>query len=161
MDAGADSDSECSPLHTPRILDDANIEPLHAEPDVSSAPANGNRDADKPQNSHEATPVATSLLGNLASETTSLLRKPVEFVNSHVHPGPCNHGTFSPTVASRAPSVRSSTARSVDNVPGSRGIFGSIGEILVAGKSGGKKKMSTTARLAQEHGIDDSHLMYV
>jgi hypothetical protein len=111
----------------------------------------------------------TSLLGQfgaraeeVARETTSLLRRPIEFVTHHAHPGPCNHGTFSPQPNSRAASIRSNDGNKKDsNGSGSRGIFGSIADGLVGSGSNVAKKMSTTARLAEEHGIKNSSVMYV
>lgn len=111
----------------------------------------------------------TSLLGQLgarveeaARETTSLLRRPIEFVAHHAHPGPCNHGTFSPQPNSRAASISSNDGnKNGANDRGSRGIFGSIADSLAGNGSNVTKKMSTTARLAEEHGIKTSSIMYV
>jgi len=107
-----------------------------------------------------------SLLGQfgeeVARETTSLLRKPIEFVTHHAHSGPCNHGTFSPQPNSRAASIKGNDGNNNDsNGSGSRGIFGSIADSLVGSGSNVAKKMSTTARLAEEHGIKNSSVMYV
>lgn len=172
MGAGSESDSECSPRHTPTYLEDTNIEPLHAEPTVPPTESKDRATGSKSQKNGEAATAATSLLGGVSSrvedtarETTALLSRPVEFLSDHIHPGPCNHGTFSPMVTSRSPSIRSSTAGSLNggkNGSGSRGLFGSIvGNLEDGARSSGGKKMSTTARLAQEHGIENSHLMYV
>jgi len=80
-----------------------------------------------------------------ARETTSLLRKSFEIVVGNVHEGPCNHGTFSPDVASSGESVRSQdTADSVTD----RGFFGSI----AAGITNNERRRAT-ARLAEEHGL--------
>jgi len=99
---------------------------------------------------------------DVVRETTSLLRKPIEFVTDHVHPGPCNHGTFSPQPRSRAASIRSSDGnKNGANGTESRGIFGSIANSLTGSGSNAPKKMSTTARLAEEHGIKNSSIMYV
>lgn len=108
----------------------------------------------------------TSLLGNMkskvsgsATETTSLLRRPWEFVTGHAHPGPCNHGTFSPQPGSRAPSFlgREGTNGFGGAYPGGsnspRGVFDS--------SSGNAKRMTTTQWLAQSHGITDTRTMYV
>jgi hypothetical protein len=98
----------------------------------------------------------------VARETTTLLRRPIEFVTHHAHPGPCNHGTFSPQPNSRAASIRSSDSikKGADG-GGSRGIFGSIADSFAGSGSNVAKKMSTTARLAEEHGIKTSSTMYV
>jgi hypothetical protein len=161
IDPGAESgtESECSPRHTPTVLEDTNIEPLYAQ--SSKGYGYKSRDDDE---------AGTSVLGGLSSrteeaarETTALLRKPLEFLTDHVHPGPCNHGTFSPTVNSRAPSIQSGSSGggNVSKYNRSRTIFGSLAGALGGGGGGGNKKMSTTERLAQEHGIETSNLMYV
>ncbi len=111
----------------------------------------------------------TSLLGQFgqrtgeaARETTSLLQRPIEFVTHHAHPGPCNHGTFSPQPHSRAASIKSNDGNKNDeNRSGPRGIFGSIADGLAGTGSNVAKKMSTTARLAEEHGIKTSSTMLV
>jgi hypothetical protein len=105
-----------------------------------------------------------------ATETTALLRKPIEFITGHAHPGPCNHGTFSPRLGSRAESVRSghgfggfpSGGGNPGEGEGSRGIFESMMENLGMKNSngGGKKKMSTTNWLAEQHGITNTRTMY-
>jgi hypothetical protein len=80
-----------------------------------------------------------------ARETTSLLRKPFEIVVGNPHEGPCNHGTFSPDLASSVESIGSQdTADSVR----SRGFFGSI----AAGITNNERRRAT-ARLAEEHGL--------
>lgn len=85
-----------------------------------------------------------------ASERTSLLRgnQPLEIVPGHIHDGPCNHGTFSPGLESSAPSILSDDERN-----GGRSFFPSF-----PGRSG---RRSTTARLAEEHGIKTSPAMYL
>lgn len=115
----------------------------------------------------------TNFLGNLATETTSLLRKPYEIVTGHVHPGPCNHGTFSPRLESSANSVRSGgsghdfggSARPGEGTgpEGSRSIFGTLLENIGVknGNVAGKKRMSTTNWLAEQHGITNTTSMYV
>jgi hypothetical protein len=102
-----------------------------------------------------------------ARETTALLRKPIEYVSDYVHPGPCNHGTFSPQPNSRAGSIRSGldNNKGVSDDNGSGSGSGGRGRLLggiVDGIAPGVgKKMSTTARLAEEHGIKASSVMYV
>lgn len=56
-----------------------------------------------------------------ARETTSLLRKPFEFVLGSAHEGPCDHGTFNAPLVSGAASLRS-----VDAADEDRGFFGSF-----------------------------------
>lgn len=90
-----------------------------------------------------------------ASERTSLLRgnQPLEIVQGHIHDGPCNHGTFSPGLESSAPSILSDDERN-----GGRSFFPSFPGRSGTGKSG---RRSTTARLAEEHGIKTSPAMYL
>lgn len=111
----------------------------------------------------------------VASETTALLKKPFEFVSSSPHAGPCNHGTFSPRLESRADSVRSglsghgygfggSPPRTAREAGGSRAstfssFFENVG--LKNGSGSSKKKMSTTSYLAERHGITNTTTMYV
>lgn len=112
-------------------------------------------------------------LGSRAvTETTALLKKPFEFVTGSVHSGPCNHGTFSPRLASRAGSVRSGLG-GFGGSPSANGesseternksvlsnFFENIG--MKNGTGGGKKKMSTTNWLAERHGITNTTSMYV
>jgi hypothetical protein len=115
-------------------------------------------------------------LGSRAiTETTALLKKPFEFIISSPHSGPCNHGTFSPRLESRAESVRSGqTGYSFGGSPNEsdrpyspdRGgsIFGSLMENIGMKNGSGerkKKKMSTTSYLAERHGITNTTSMYV
>ena len=108
----------------------------------------------------------TSLLGNTkskasdsANENTSLLRRPWEFITGHAHPGPCDHGTFSPQPTSRAASImgRESSNGFGGAYPGGsnspRGVFDTAG--------GNAKRMTTTEWLAQSHGITNTRAMYV
>jgi len=109
-----------------------------------------------------------NLVGQAVDETTSLLRKPFEFLlNSPPHEGPCRHGTFSP----RADSIRSGDsgygyggtpqARGRPDSGEGRSRFSSLLETVgMKNGSGGKKKMSTTSYLAEQHGID-TRTMYV
>lgn len=113
----------------------------------------------------DAADAKTSLLGNMkskasgsANENTSLLRRPWEFVTGQAHPGDCDHGTFSPQAASRAPSFngRDSTNGFGGAYPGGSnsprgGIFDS--------SIGPAKRMTTTQWLAQKHGITDTRAM--
>lgn len=116
-------------------------------------------------------------LGELPSrainETTSLLRKPFEFMKPHVHDGPCDHGTFSPRLQSRPQSVRSGISgygfglparpSGVDSGDGAaeRSLLGGL---FSKGSPRGstrspKKKMSTTNYLAELHGIPNTTTM--
>lgn len=128
-----------------------------------------------PETDPEADGGIADLGSKVVSETTALLKKPFEFVKSSPHAGPCNHGTFSPGLQSRAESVRSgqtgysfggSPAESDRPFSPERGssIFGSLMEnIGLKNGSGdrGKKKMSTTSYLAERHGITNTTTMYV
>lgn len=104
---------------------------------------------------------APNLTGKAVDETTSLLQKPFEFLLSSPHAGPCGHGTFSP----RADSIRSSDSdygfggasqpRGRPDSGEGRSMFSSMLETVgMKNGSGGKKKMSTTSYLAEQHGID-------
>jgi hypothetical protein len=109
----------------------------------------------------------------VASETTALLKKPFELVTSSPYAGPCDHGTFSPRLESRAHSVsgRSGygfggspprTAREAEGSSNSR--FGSFLENVGMKNGSGsssKKKISTTSYLAEQHGITNTTTMYV
>ncbi|KAG0652716.1 sulfate transporter [Hyphodiscus hymeniophilus] len=112
----------------------------------------------------------SGLGGKAITETTALLKKPFEFVTSCAHTGPCNHGTFSPRLESRAGSVRSGHG----GFGGSPSANGESGETetnksmfanllenvgLKNGTGGGKKKMSTTNYLAERHGITNTTSM--
>ncbi|TAQ84485.1 hypothetical protein B7494_g7194 [Chlorociboria aeruginascens] len=103
----------------------------------------------------------------VATETTSLLRRPFELVTGCAHPGDCNHGTFSPQVESRAESVRSgygfgSTQQSRSSGHGVEESNTSIFSMLLGKNgSGGKKKMSTTNYLVEQHGITNKTGMYL
>lgn len=112
-------------------------------------------------------------LGSKAvTETTALLKKPFEFITQHPHSGPCNHGTFSPRLASRAGSVRSGLGGFGGSAPANgessegqpvQGMYANFFENIGAknGTGGGKKKMSTTNWLAERHGITNTTSMYV
>ena len=159
---GESSSAECSPRTAAAHGGDDEIDPISS---IEGRPIHGAESYKIRPNKdpvHEENP----LFGNLKAsaeeavrETTALLGKPVEIISGHIHPGPCNHGTFSPKPCSRTSSVRSSDGNKNGVYSStSRGIFGSIAEGF-AGSVG--KKMSTTARLAEEHGIDTSTTMYV
>jgi hypothetical protein len=166
---GEGSGSECSPGSTPADVPEDGIEPIHDKMGTSGEDTGSQSDNHGKGVEIEVARAETSLLGRLgagaeetARETTSLLGRPIEFVTCQVHPGPCNHGTFSLQPGSRTASIRSSDGnKSGANRSRSRGIFGCIADGLAGAGSNGKKKMSTTARLAEEHGIQTSSIMYV
>jgi hypothetical protein len=165
------SGSEYSPGHGPAQVGHKGVEPVPNLPTISAGAqeTGAGLRSGHDEEDEEAADENTSLLGRIgarageaARETTSLLRRPVEFITDHAHPGPCNHGTFSPQPNSRAASIRSSDSNKNDTSgSGSRGIFGSIADGLAASGGPAAKKMSTTARLVEEHGIKNSSIMYV
>jgi hypothetical protein len=152
----------------PAHADDEGIEAIDdaSKTSITSAEAKGSKSGEGIRET------GSSLLKNVgvgaeevAMETTALLRKPIEFVSDHVHPGPCNHGTFSPQPNSCAVSIRSgldgNKGGSYGDGSGSGGRRGLLGSIADGIAPGVGKKMSTTARLAEEHGIKTSSVMYV
>lgn len=147
--------------------------------DVRTGRLDASAELSIPQGEDEDANASTSLLGNLdvktgngARETTSLLRRPLELWKEHVHPGPCNHGTFSPHTHSRSDSTTSNENRygfggTYPGTPGagdgnsgsgSGGVFGESFVASMAGQSNGKK-MSTTSWLAETHGIKNTTAM--
>jgi hypothetical protein len=100
----------------------------------------------------------------VVNETTSLLRRPFEIVNDPAHTGPCNHGTFSPRLESPEGSILVHS----ENAPATYGEDGgdSSSSLLssffskVGMKSQGRK-VTTTSRLAEAHGIKNTTSMYV
>lgn len=95
-----------------------------------------------------------------ATETSALLRKPVELVSEYVHEGECNHGTFSPRPLSRTGSTMSYIS-SGKWAAGARGVFGGVVDGTQGGGGTGNKRLSSNARFAQEHGIRTSKKMYL
>jgi hypothetical protein len=163
------SGSEISPGTSPAQVGHFGRDSVSKLPTIT---AEGEDEGDEVHEGHDKGRPADenrSLLGQfgaradeVARETTALLRRPIEFVTNYAHPGPCNHGTFSPQPNSRAASIRSSDGnKNGRSGSGSRGIFGGIADGLASGGSNVTKKMSTTARLAEEHGIKNSRTMYV
>ncbi|KAM3088867.1 hypothetical protein ACMFMG_000490 [Clarireedia jacksonii] len=133
----------------------------HTHPARSGAATDGEED----EHSHgHASPG-----GKIVNETTALLKKPFELAANSAHPGPCNHGTFSPQTMSRADSTRSFGGSPPHTAHGAAG--GEEGEGLVAGlltrlgvRNGPvkkRKKVSTTSWLAEQHGITNTTSMYV
>lgn len=161
------SGSEISPGTSPaQVGGDHRIDSVPKLPTITAEGEDSEDEDHKRRNEGGPAHENISLLGQfgeeVARETTSLLRKPIEFVTHHAHSGPCNHGTFSPQPNSRAASIKGNDGNNNDsNGSGSRGIFGSIADSLVGSGSNVAKKMSTTARLAEEHGIKNSSVMYV
>ncbi|RFU28440.1 hypothetical protein B7463_g7873, partial [Scytalidium lignicola] len=100
------------------------------------------------------------------SETTSLLKKPIDIGSGCPHPGPCNHGTFSPSLdGSRASSIRSGYRGSQPTdavVDEQGGLFGTLTGYFGTknGPAAGKKK-STTNHLAEQAGITNTRTMYL
>ncbi|KAF5872361.1 putative sulfate transporter protein [Botrytis fragariae] len=105
--------------------------------------------------------------GKLSDETTALLRKPFEPIGNAAHPGPCNHGTFSPRLGSRADSVRSfggsAPVSPNGNGEASDGLIGGLlkGLGVRNGPMAKPKRMSTTSWLAEQHGITNTTGMYI
>jgi hypothetical protein len=159
-----------SPLAMPAHTDDESIKPTGSASEVSAT----NAEAKGSKCSEEIGESRGSLLQDLgaraeeaAKETTALLGNSIEYVSDYVHPGPCSHGTFSPRPNSRVGSIRSGTDgnKGVSDSSGSgsgsggrRRLLGGIADGIVLGVG---KKRSTTARLAEEHGIKTSSVMYV
>jgi hypothetical protein len=147
--------------------------PSSSEPSPNTYPTHLHTD---PAAEDDAADGETHGFGGLGSravtETTALLKKPFEFVTGHPHTGPCNHGTFSPRLESRACSVRSGLGGFGGSPPANRessggersksiisNFFENIG--MKNGTGSGKKKMSTTNWLAERHGITNTTSMYV
>ncbi|KAH7370501.1 sulfate transporter family-domain-containing protein [Rhexocercosporidium sp. MPI-PUGE-AT-0058] len=129
--------------------------PSSSEPSPNTYPTHLETDPDADQHSLDGQPHEASEFGSkVASETTALLRKPFEFVvGTPAHTGPCNHGTFSPRLESRADSMRSGHS--------GYGFGGSPPRRAGSGEGSGGKKMSTTSYLAERHGIKNTRTMYL
>ncbi len=84
-----------------------------------------------------------------ATESTSLLGgRRLEIAEGNAHDGPCNHGTFSPGLdTDGAASILSGET----NASGGGGFF----------RGRGSNRRSTTARLAEEHGLKVDPAMYI
>ena len=148
--------------------------PSSFEPSPNTSPTHLDTDPGADDHGPDGRAYGFSGFGSRAvTETTALLKKPFEFVTGHPHAGPCNHGTFSPRLGSRAGSVRSglggfggsSPANGESNEPETNmGIFASLLENVglkdwTRGRK--KKKMSTTNYLAERHGITNTTAMFV
>lgn len=166
------SSPETSPRSSPRILDD---DIPHAGPSLLPRPV-----------LHAATAahhVAHHIVHH--SETTALLRN---VLHEPAHPGPCNHGTFSPRAQSPSVSVRSAMSGAEAERASSIGsdedadaaadgdlpvIDSVIAGIVGTGGAGGadwkrrlarrmrSKKMSTSSVLAEQAGFKDTTAMWV
>lgn len=182
------STSSRSPSMRPGILQHAPTTPsalreahtFSGSPDGSdsspSESSGGQHTAPGPSH-HDTEPAADDALGltgtsrHAASETTSLLRRPVEIVSGPAHAGPCNHGTFSPTFESPEGSVRSfggdpprsdgEAGRAGGRGRGRGGAFSSLLANVGMTDAGGSKQASTTSWLAERHGITNTTSMYV
>lgn len=101
----------------------------------------------------------------VASETTSLLRRPFEIIKDPAHGGPCNHGTFSPHIESPEGSILGfggdPPVNHGDDGEGSQAsvLSGLLSKIGINDQR--RKKTSTTSRLAEAHGITNTTSMYV
>lgn len=151
--------------------------PSSSNPSPNTYPTHLDTDpaADDDATDGETHGAGISGFGNrVASETTALLRRPFELVTTAAHSGPCDHGTFSPRLESRAHSIRSghsgygfggSPPRTAREAGGSSAsMFGSFLENVGMKNGSGapsKKKMSTTSYLAEQHGIKNTTTMYV
>ena len=98
-----------------------------------------------------------------ADEATSLLRGQLDLPTGCVHPGPCNHGTFSPRLQSRAGSISgdSSGASGYDRRERTDSMSLSFLGLPLKSGNGHKRKTSTTASLLERHGISNKTSMYV
>jgi hypothetical protein len=92
--------------------------------------------------------------------------------SSHAHPGPCDHGTFSPRPATRNSTGSYSPSRLNfrdtfggpewdDNHLGEPGGSSGLAGLVEEGLMGGKKKMRTTHWLARRHGLRHTKSMFV
>lgn len=142
--------------------------PSSSEPSPNTYPTHLEHEPDVDEQSLDdgETHSIAELGSKAVTETTALLRKPFEFaIGTPAHNGPCNHGTFSPRLESRADSVRSghsgfgfggSPPRRTGSGEESGGILGGM-----FGPRRSTKKMSTTSYLAERHGITNTRTMYV
>jgi hypothetical protein len=164
-----------SPEET-RIIHGASLEypPSSSEPSPNTYPTHLENDPGAEDEGLDGNTGAQHSGSGAVNETTSLLRKPFEFAVASPHGGPCNHGTFSPRLESRADSVRSGhsghgfegfSSRNGRPQSGesSTSMLGSLLENIGVknGTGNGKKKMSTTSYLAERHGITNTTTMYV
>ncbi|KAE8451740.1 hypothetical protein EG329_003197 [Mollisiaceae sp. DMI_Dod_QoI] len=151
---------------SPSIPDD-HAEPSSSETSPNTRPTNIHPDQEPDAYTIEEEP--QDIRSKIANETTALLRKPFEFVTGTPHAGPCNHGTFSPGIESRADSIRSGHSGYGFGGPrpgsgeSSRGLFGDLMQNIGMknGAENGKKKQSTTSYLAERHGIRNTKTMYL
>lgn len=144
--------------------------PSSSEPSPNTYPTHLDNDPEADDEIEGRRQGFVGLGGKAVTETTALLKKPFEFIAGPAHSGPCDHGTFSPRLESRAGSVRSGGFGGSPSANGessgaerNKSIFANIFENvgLKNGSGGGKKKMSTTSYLAERHGITNTTSMYV
>lgn len=146
---GADKtiEEDFPPLGAPADADKSNVRP-GSKKSTSSSRRAGATDGQPEEETDESTwLLAGARIQAGEAARSSLLQLPFEFGRDHIHPGPCNHGTFSPQPVSRPGSIRSITVSYLGR--------------LAPGGSGNGKKLTPTARLAQEHGVEWSKFTYV
>lgn len=142
--------------------------PSSSEPSPHTHPTHLDTDPSAEGDAVDGGTKGESSFGKAITETTALLRKPFELIEHAAHPGPCNHGTFSPRLESRAESIRSNYGfggaapgyGTSDEAEGSESMFGSfLKSVGLTNRSARKKKMSTTNWLAERHGITNTTTM--
>lgn len=165
---GSRSEASHSPRSPPLRVDDSGIVPLEEVPTTAEDRIGVIDDMIEPEPD-----ARTALLGNQLDARTSLLG--TDYYRTHAHPGPCNHGTFSPRPGTRQ--TNRSYEASIDSrhfggrYPGGIGdeggassnIHGVFGDAVADGVFGGGpgKKMSTTQWLAKKHGVKNTRAMYL
>lgn len=137
--------------HTLSVSPDDRVRLEDSRPTTSESLA-GSEDsrARTPDMSISPSKAKSTWLGRIPaiSETTSLLRKPLEIVAGRPHEGPCNHGTFSPGLDDRASLLSDDT--------------GDLRERGFSNRQGlHRQRKSTTARLAEENGLKINPAMYI
>jgi hypothetical protein len=160
---GGDAANDESGQERARGVNDEATGSEHPSPHTHPARPDTATDDKEDGNSHGH----TGLGGKIVNETTALLKKPLELAANTAHSGPCNHGTFSPQMMSRADSTRSfggSPPHTAHGTPGgeeSEGLFAGVlkGLGVRNGSATKKKKVSTTSWLAEQHGITNTTSM--
>ncbi|KAI1871888.1 hypothetical protein JX265_005874 [Neoarthrinium moseri] len=120
--------------------------------DHSADPADGSRPTT------QAGPSTLPETSDDFSETTSLLH------HERAHPGPCDHGTFSPRPMSPTPSSPRESDLDVGSLLGSeasieRQLKGNWRKTLSSKMK--TKTMTNSSALAEQHGFKDSRMMYL
>ncbi|PQE28686.1 sulfate transporter protein [Rutstroemia sp. NJR-2017a WRK4] len=162
---GGDAANDESGREGERRVNDEATGSEHPSPHTHPARLDTATDDEEDGNSHGH----TGLGGKIVNETTALLKKPFELTTNTAHPGPCNHGTFSPRMMSRADSTRSfggSPPHTAHGTPGgeeSESLFAGVlkGLGVRNGSATKRKKVSTTSWLAEQHGITNTTSMYI